>query len=205
MARQTLGRAAFACALALAALAAAPAHSARPMKEIMADAVKARDAGNLNRTVEFLREAYQAKPAPEILNNLGKILEELGRYREAVDAYQKVADDPNADPQLRSLDTSRIAALQPKLNRAWVLPKITPRDSLVYMDGKLIDMPPGVEFPASHRKHVVLVVHPDERQAELRYAKFPLERRTQFSVDLNKPSPSAAALGDGLLLSLIHI
>ena len=30
------------------------------------------------------------------MNNLGKILEQMGRYREAYDAYKLVADDPNA-------------------------------------------------------------------------------------------------------------
>ena len=88
--------------LVMVALWVDPASAARPIGEIMADAVKARDAGDLDRTVEFLREAYAVKPAPEILNNMGKILEQLGRYREAVDAYQKVADDPKADAQLRS-------------------------------------------------------------------------------------------------------
>jgi hypothetical protein len=184
------------CALALAAgtFVSPAALAGRTAESVMNEAVKAREAGDLERVVALLREAYQLHPAPAILNNLGKILEQMGRYREAVDAYQRVADDPKADAQLRTLDTSRIAALRPKMNKAWVLPQVDPPDALIYMDGAFVDLPPGVEFPASHRRHVILVVHPDGEQAVVRVLKFPVERRTVFTLQMGTPHPTDGVL-----------
>ncbi|MEC9072689.1 MAG: tetratricopeptide repeat protein, partial [Myxococcota bacterium] len=162
------------------------AASARGLDEVMRDAVQARDAGDLDRTVTLLWEAYKIQPAPEILNNLGKILEQLGRYREAYDAYKKVTDDPEADQSLRALDSSRIATLQPKLNKAWLLPKITPKDATVLVDGEPTGMPPGVEFGVSHGLHALQVEHPDIEDIVMRFGAFPMDRRMDFIVDLRK-------------------
>lgn len=160
--------------------------SARGLEEVMRDAVQARDSGDLNRTVELLWEAYRLQPAPEILNNLGKMLEQLGRYREAYDAYKKVTDDPEADQSLRALDSSRIATLQPKLNKAWLLPKIVPEDATVLVDGEPTGMPPGVEFGVSHGMHALQVEHPDIEDIMIRFGRYPMDRRMDFAVDLHK-------------------
>ena len=67
-----------------------PPAQARSMEQIMAEATRARDAGELDRVVKLLLEAYEVNPAPALLNNLGRIYEQLGRYGDAYAAYKKV-------------------------------------------------------------------------------------------------------------------
>jgi len=174
-----------------------PDAEARSLNDVMRDAVQARDAGDLERTVTLLREAHKIQPAPEILNNLGKILELMGRYREAYDAYKLVADDPNADQSLRALDSSRLGALQPKLNKAWLLPKLTPEDATVLVDGEPTGLPPGIEFGVTHGQHAIQVEHHDIGDILIRHGRFPVDMRTEFVVDLRKPGESLARLDLG--------
>ena len=77
-------------------------------------------AGDDERAEALLREAYGQQALPVIMNNLGKLLEEQGRYLEALEAYRKVTDDPDADAQLRALDRARVGALEPKAIKGWV-------------------------------------------------------------------------------------
>ncbi|MEC9073373.1 MAG: hypothetical protein VX938_13365, partial [Myxococcota bacterium] len=185
------------CGLMVLSLLPANGAWARSLTDVMRDAVQARDAGDLVRTVQLLREAHKIQPAPEILNNLGKVLEQMGRYREAYDAYKLVADDPNADQSLRALDSSRLGALQPKLNKAWLLPKLTPEDATVLIDGEPTGLPPGVEFGVTHGEHIVQVQHPDIEDILIRFGRFPVDVRTDFIVDLRAPGDFLARLDLG--------
>ena len=88
--------------------------------KLVTDAEAARAAGDDERAEALLREAYGQQALPVIMNNLGKLLEEQGRYLEALEAYRKVTDDPDADAQLRALDRARVGALEPKAIKGWV-------------------------------------------------------------------------------------
>src|SRR5439155_18572371 len=55
-----------------------------------------------------------------ILHNEARVLEELGRYASADEAYARVLSDPKVVPQIREEDTLHRAALAPKLTRGWL-------------------------------------------------------------------------------------
>ena len=121
----------------------------RDLQTVMKEATEARSAGDLKRVVALLEEAYSLQPAPQILNNLGKMYEQLGDYRSAYAAYKKVADDPAAPPDLRALDTARINGLRPKLNHAWLRPSLKPKGTRLLGDGQeaLLDVDGEAQAP----------------------------------------------------------
>ena len=80
----------------------------------------ARESGELRLALQATREAYAIQPLPVLMNNIGKLHEELGEYDLAFHAYSQVTNDPNAPTDLRILDQARIAALESKISRAWV-------------------------------------------------------------------------------------
>ena len=49
-------------------------------KAFIKQARAARQSGNLEATIEFLLKAYDLNPRPVLLNNVGKVYEENGRY-----------------------------------------------------------------------------------------------------------------------------
>src|SRR5262245_25324589 len=78
----------------------------------------ARAAGDLDRALLLLERARAMKSLPELDNNIGRTLQDLGRYREAVEAYRRVVEDPRSGEVLRTLDDNRIRDLKPKIDRA---------------------------------------------------------------------------------------
>jgi hypothetical protein len=83
-------------------------------------ATKAFEAGRHEEALEAGRRAYALDPKPSLLNNLGVVLEALGRFDEAADAFRRVIEDPNASERLRTTDQERLAALKPRLESAVV-------------------------------------------------------------------------------------
>ncbi len=94
-----------------------------PASEVEAlarQALEAWEAERYEESLELLRRANSISPLPVLRNNLGRALEQLGRYEEAAAAYRSVVDDDAAPATLRSLDRERLRALEPKLGRAWL-------------------------------------------------------------------------------------
>ncbi len=89
-------------------------------KSLVQQARQARDVGDYAKAIELLESAYAVSPKPVLLNNIGKACEELGWYDKAVDAYKRVANDPKADPGIRTLDEARIGKLGPLLEQGWI-------------------------------------------------------------------------------------
>lgn len=169
----------FAIASALVLWAATPAL-AGTFDDELDKAIAAKKAGDLEKSLFHLRQAYQARPEPQVMNNIGKALEELGRYREAVEAYKKVVDDPKADANLRALDAGRVSVLQGKLGKSWVVVRL-PKGAKLFVDGQPPTAPPGQEmgvFPGEHLYEVVL----GEGRVYAVVKKFPLDKRTQVNL-----------------------
>jgi tetratricopeptide (TPR) repeat protein len=194
----SLGTLVICCVLTLARPALA--QPADPFADLIQRAQAARAAGDLEACLDLLGQAYQLKPSPELLNNRGKVLEDLGRYEEAAKAYKGVADDPAADPNLRSLDASRFAALQAKLNRSWLLVKLTPPDAAIWVNGTASSPSAGSEIPGNPGRNVVEMSSPGSSVIVVRRPDLPAGRRTLFREDLTQPKPtdSAIALAPGL-------
>lgn len=158
--------------------------SHRTFETILEEADKAREEGDLEKVLSLLQEAYNMKPLPELLNNIGRTLEDLGRYGEAIDAYKKVADTPGVDPSLRALDAARMAALQPKIGKAWVLPKVVPMNTEILIDGKPPAAPPGKEFPVDPGPHLYQFTIPMNNETVIRILEFPVDRRSILNLDV---------------------
>jgi hypothetical protein len=180
-------------ALAFMVGTAAPVQ-ARSVDAIMAEAVKAREAGDLERVVTLLQEAYAVTPAPALLNNLARMYEQLGQYGDAYSAYKKVVDDPNAESDLRSLDSGRMAALRPKVARAWLDVHATPDGARVDIDGRPPLRDADGEIGVDPGSHIVQVTSADGETAQLIFGQWPAGRRTALAVDLSKPDPAHGSL-----------
>jgi tetratricopeptide (TPR) repeat protein len=80
--------------LILGQLAASAPSSADALKR----ANEAATTGHLQEAIELYRDAYRSVPSPNILYNLGQVLREVGRKREALDAFRRfVAEVEGSD------------------------------------------------------------------------------------------------------------
>ncbi len=112
----------------------------------------ARSREDWSAALDFLHRAYALRPSPQLLNNIGRTLEELGRYADAHGAFERVANDANAPTDLRALDAARAGALKYRLGSAWVI--VEAAAEAVRIDGEVrtlakdteIEVPPGVRF-----------------------------------------------------------
>ncbi|MEC9072840.1 MAG: tetratricopeptide repeat protein [Myxococcota bacterium] len=188
---------------AVAALPSSAQSQGRALDTIMAEAVEAREAGDTQRVVKLLQEAYAVEPAPQLLNNLGKVYEQIGAYRQAYAAYQKVANDPTAPQDLRALDTARLNGLRPKLNDAWLKPEVKPPNATVRVDGEEVELDVDGEAKLRKGRHAVQFTGADGATTALRFVDTPVGQRTTVTEDLMAPNPLGGAIslegvGDGL-------
>jgi tetratricopeptide (TPR) repeat protein len=102
----------WAACVALAALSATA-----DLDQLLAQAAAAKARGAWAESLASMERAHAIHPAPELMNNIGWLLETLGRYRDAAAAYRRVVDDGSASPELRALDRERLEVLSPKLDR----------------------------------------------------------------------------------------
>ena len=181
------------------AMALLMSGSADPLKEmtfeeVMSEAVLARNNGEFGRAIELLKQAHSMRPDPKLLNNLGKMLEQVGRYREAHKTYSLVADDPNADSSLRGLDAARVAALTPKLGKAWVVAEVSPPDATLYVRGSKIEVPFGDEFAVKPGQNTLEFASSAGDAVVLRFTGFPVDIRTKYKENLAKGADTDALL-----------
>lgn len=163
-------------------------------EQLIAAAQQAREAGELERCLELLDKASALQPSPALTNNRAKILEELGRYDAAANLYKQVADDPTADANLRSLDASRFAALQGKLARGWLRPRIAPSDTLMWLNGTPTAGAASGELPANAGMNVLEMSRPGSSVIVWRQLELPAGKRTEWREDLEQPGATDGAL-----------
>jgi hypothetical protein len=175
--------------LVLAVSAPAPAQE-RPFERILREAAMAREAGDTERTLALLQEAYALQPLPEILNNLARTWEEAGDYRQAFEAYRKVTDDAKADANLRALDAARMTMVQAKLGKAWVVLDLKPAGIEAAWDGEALPPKPAGEFAATPGRHVLEARVLGTREVILRVIDCPADRRIRVTETLDRPGAS---------------
>ena len=155
---------------------------------LISEAKQARKNNEPERAAEYLRRAYRVKPMPVLLNNLGKVYEELGWYSEAYEAYTRVTDDPNAPNELRTLDETRVAKLAPKLGQAWIR---CPRDlgwSALWVDGEPYPLESGVEVAVDPGFTQFEIQRETSKSVLLRLVKTSAGRRFEVSPTLGTAS-----------------
>ena len=151
-------------------------------QELFNAAKEARNAGNLLEAIKLLQQIYEREPAPSLLNNIGKLYEGLGWYKAAVEAYQKVADDTEAEMGLRTLDASRVAALKPKLGKAWLKLELTPLTTQVWVNGKSESDWSSRELAVDPGKVVIELREPLAKTSRLIVTPLPSDKRTTITL-----------------------
>jgi hypothetical protein len=124
-------------AWSLAAHAATCPLEGRPatVDTLLEVALSARARDDASTSLACLSRAYTLEPSAGLLHNIARLFEDLGRYREAAEAYRRLVRDPTLDPALATADKARLEALSPKLTRAWLAPRLEPDDEL-RLDGQ---------------------------------------------------------------------
>ena len=141
---------------------------------LMAAARAARDRGDWQETLGLLEKAYVLKPSPALLNNVGRALEETGRYEEAHAAYTKVANDSTAGSDVRALDAARAGALESRLGRGWV---IVEADGAASVDGHPSQVAARTEFAAAPGRRLFGLQSPTGESTTLWTVDVPKGRR----------------------------
>lgn len=173
-------------------LTASRAAAAEDFDALIQKAGEARRQGDAETTLSLLEQAYEIRPLPELLNNIGRTLEDMGRYREAANAYRRVIEDPAAKPQLVALDRERLAALEPKLDRAWVLVEADPVGVRARVDGGPVSLGEEHEIPIG--PHLLQLTGADGRMILLTFFKAIPSRRVTIRRDLEGTLPETATL-----------
>lgn len=186
--------------LIAALLFVVPANAhADKFDDLLSKAGKARKAGNMELTASLLRKAIAMKPEPALFNNLGRVLEDLGDYQGAVDSYKKVTDNPSAPAELRSLDAARIATLQNKLSKGWILAKIATEGGETLVNGRPPAAAKGKEFPVPPGRANLEFKSFDGGTVAVLSRSFPLGKRTPLNIPLAGKLGSWGALTIGTL------
>lgn len=98
-----------------------PVQAAGRFETLIDSARTARADGAYLKAAQLLLKAYQMNPNPVLLNNIGKMYEEAGKYKKAYEAYKSVADDPDAPSDLRPMNISRMNGIQDKLSKGHLI------------------------------------------------------------------------------------
>jgi hypothetical protein len=123
-------------------LAAAATSGASPpddLESLVQRASEARAKADLETALDLLERARAIRDLPEIENNIGRVLQDLGRFQDAIEAYRKVAEDPRTGADLRELDQKRIVELKKKLDSAWIHIRVVPENAELLLRGGHVD------------------------------------------------------------------
>ena len=109
-----------AASLVASSVAAAPIGDAAPAAdpaaadpEALSDAAVARfKAKDYAGAVELFQQAHALDPKPNYLFNIGRVYEEAGQLREAVDYYQRFVGESGVDLESRKLANDRLRILR---------------------------------------------------------------------------------------------
>ncbi len=168
--------------VALALFAAADPTAARVWA---ARATEAFNASRFDEALAAAEKAYALDDHPELLNNLGVVLQALGRYADAAAAFERVLADPRSSDALRARDRARLAELLPSVAVASVVfegtevpavlgeahadregeQRTPPGSTLLLLRDRGALVARVVELPAGRRTTFVLpehLTHPDD-------------------------------------------
>jgi len=162
--------------------------------ELIKEARLAKDAGNYEEAIALLKRAHKIKATPVLINNIGKMYSKLGRYKEAVDAYRIVTDDPNASQEVRTLDEQRIGKLEPKLSKAWGRVEGDIPWTAVWVGGQFCPLEGQVEVPVRPGTRWVELKAKGGHRIRLRQLDLPMGRRTSIKATTFQNAESMATL-----------
>src|SRR5262249_35004540 len=110
---------------------------------------------------DAFREAYQLVPSPNLNFNMGVALDQLGRYAEAVSAFEEFLDaTPDVITDARVTEAclfakARLAALEPKVARLELA--ASPVDAVVIVDELPVTLSRKQGLPVMAGEHTIRV------------------------------------------------
>jgi tetratricopeptide (TPR) repeat protein len=169
--------------------APAPAPETRKATEAFDAGLKLYRRGRYAAALEKFQEAYEAKPHPVVLYNIGKCYERLGDIPKALRNYR---DYLRLEPDAKDKDavTSAIAALEGRLKQQGVqqvLVTTDPPGARVTVDDKELGVSPvSAEIsPGAHR----VELHLEGYEAVSRGFTMPANTSLELALELKPPPP----------------
>jgi len=162
---------------------------AQSFGDLMGQAVRAKNAGNYEKCLEHLEQAFPLatdEDAPTILNNIGRIQELLGQYADAFATYSKVMNDSRTPADMKNVNAARLIAIQGKLNSAWLMGSLEPQSAQFWLAGEPLTLDSDAEAEVEFVKGEGPLEGFDAEQklASLRFLNLPLGLRSSVHEDL---------------------
>ena len=176
----------------------------------VAAAREAIDEGRYDKAMRALNAAYSIDPRPELLYGLGLSYEELKRYDEAVDHYNRFLEALPEAPNREEVE-AKLKQLPLRASTRLVV-RVTPQDASIFLDGEPLGQAPldqvvEADVPIEVRAeapghlsetHTVAVALGAEERLTLTLKPEPVEEEPGLSS--RQRGGIAAMLGGGVLI-----
>ncbi len=90
----------------------AASASKQSYERLTKEAVLAYRGKDYARALSLFEQAYQVKPVPNLLYNMGRIQEKRGKFKEAIAKYEKFVTEPGVDIKARQDALDRLKTLR---------------------------------------------------------------------------------------------
>lgn len=97
--------------------AAAPDEAVAAADELSNEAVEAFGAKRYDEAIDLFNKAYEIDPNPNYLFNIGRVYEEKGDLKKAVEFYQRFVSQAAVDLEAREAATARLKVLREALKQ----------------------------------------------------------------------------------------
>jgi len=130
-------------------------------QSLLREGARLYEKGALLPALEKFNEAYTAFPSPKLLFNIGQTSRDLGRFVDAMVAFERFLDeDPEAPGDMIDEAKKSMAELQSKLGKLRI--QCSKAGAEVSVDGKPVGVSPITQpIWASQGNHQVTARHPD--------------------------------------------
>jgi len=146
-------------------LAQSPATEA---DEAYERALEARNRGDLDEALSFLRTAHQRDPRTIFAYNIAVLIETQGQLDRAYEAYKLVTTLPLGDEETMALAATKAARLEPLLSRGVLHCIDWPDQSVVQLDDRVLSADERVlELPVEPGAHQLHIYTGDGRRADI--------------------------------------
>src|SRR5258706_11497731 len=148
--------------LLTAATALAQPSGARPEAKRLKDlGASALERGDYALALESFEQAYRTFPSPRLRYNLGLALGGVGRYPEAIEAFEAfLAEAADAPADARAYARRRAVELEGRVGRLEI---VTADGAALFVDGKPVGAAPMAGavrvLPGAHQIHAELAGH----------------------------------------------
>jgi len=149
------------------------ASAAAEARSLFEQGLERADHEQWGEALEYFRRSRALLERPSTVFNLGNALYRLGRYREAIHAFEdfaRIADPADADSRRSATDL--LAACRGSLGT--LVLRITPGSAYVRIDGQLVEGAGELrELEVDPGEHVVSMSAPGRRESTMRLALLP--------------------------------